>query len=55
MILRLALRSLAARALTVGMTILAIALSVALFLGVESRKSAPGPRPASPTRSPVRT
>jgi len=35
MILRLALRSLAARALTVGMTILAIALSVALFLGVE--------------------
>ncbi|MEO9457546.1 MAG: ABC transporter permease [Lentilitoribacter sp.] len=35
MILRLALGSLAARALTVGMTILAIALSVALFLGVE--------------------
>ena len=35
MILRLALASLAARALTVGMTILAIALSVALFLGVE--------------------
>jgi putative ABC transport system permease protein len=35
MTLRLALGSLAARALTVGMTILAIALSVALFLGVE--------------------
>lgn len=35
MILRLALGSLLARALTVGMTILAIALSVALFLGVE--------------------
>ena len=35
MILRLALGSLAARALTVGMTILAIALSVTLFLGVE--------------------
>ena len=35
MILRLALASLAARALTVGMTIIAIALSVALFLGVE--------------------
>lgn len=35
MILRLAYRSLLARALTVGMTILAIALSVALFLGVE--------------------
>ncbi|MBW4709540.1 ABC transporter permease [Roseobacter sp. YSTF-M11] len=35
MILRLALGSLMARALTVGMTILAIALSVALFLGVE--------------------
>ena len=35
MILRLALASLAARALTVGMTILAIALSVALYLGVE--------------------
>lgn len=35
MILRLAFRSLIARALTVGMTILAIALSVALFLGVE--------------------
>ena len=32
---RLALHSLAARALTVGMTILAIALSVALFMGVE--------------------
>ncbi|WP_127653505.1 ABC transporter permease [Alexandriicola marinus] len=35
MIARLALASLMARALTVGMTILAIALSVALFLGVE--------------------
>lgn len=35
MILRLAFRSLLARALTVAMTILAIALSVALFLGVE--------------------
>ena len=35
MILRLARASLFARALTVGMTILAIALSVALFLGVE--------------------
>lgn len=35
MILRLAIASLAARALTVAMTILAIALSVALFLGVE--------------------
>ena len=35
MILRLALASLIARILTVGMTILAIALSVALFLGVE--------------------
>jgi len=35
MILRLAFASLLARALTVGMTILAIALSVALFLGVE--------------------
>ncbi|MDW3221866.1 MAG: ABC transporter permease [Paracoccaceae bacterium] len=35
MILRLALGSLIARALTVAMTILAIALSVALFLGVE--------------------
>ncbi|MBU0643303.1 MAG: ABC transporter permease [Alphaproteobacteria bacterium] len=35
MILRLAIGSLCARALTVGMTILAIALSVALFLGVE--------------------
>ncbi|MEO1138084.1 MAG: ABC transporter permease [Pseudomonadota bacterium] len=35
MILRLAIASLCARALTVGMTILAIALSVALFLGVE--------------------
>ncbi len=35
MILRLAYRSLLARALTVSMTTLAIALSVALFLGVE--------------------
>lgn len=35
MILRLAFRSLGARALTVAMTVLAIALSVALFLGVE--------------------
>ncbi|WP_380056761.1 ABC transporter permease [Falsihalocynthiibacter sp. SS001] len=35
MIMRLAIASLLARALTVGMTILAIALSVALFLGVE--------------------
>ena len=35
MILRLAIGSLMARALTVGMTVLAIALSVALFLGVE--------------------
>lgn len=35
MMLRLAIASLFARALTVGMTILAIALSVALFLGVE--------------------
>ncbi len=35
MILRLALRSLVARSLTVAMTILAIALSVMLFLGVE--------------------
>ncbi|MEL6572099.1 MAG: ABC transporter permease [Pseudomonadota bacterium] len=35
MIFRLALASLLARALTVGMTILAIALSVALYLGVE--------------------
>ncbi|MEP5729626.1 MAG: ABC transporter permease [Sulfitobacter sp.] len=35
MILKLAFGSLLARALTVGMTILAIALSVALFLGVE--------------------
>lgn len=35
MIIRLAIASLLARALTVGMTILAIALSVALFLGVE--------------------
>ncbi|SLN64509.1 macrolide transporter ATP-binding /permease protein [Roseovarius albus] len=35
MILRLAIGSLLARALTVGMTVLAIALSVMLFLGVE--------------------
>lgn len=35
MILRLAIGSLMARVLTVGMTVLAIALSVALFLGVE--------------------
>ena len=35
MILRLAIGSLGARALTVAMTVLAIALSVALFLGVE--------------------
>ena len=35
MILRLAFASLAARAVTVGMTILAIALSVALYMGVE--------------------
>ncbi|NNJ67938.1 MAG: ABC transporter permease [Boseongicola sp.] len=35
MILRLAAASLMARALTVGMTVLAIGLSVALFLGVE--------------------
>ncbi|WP_146347851.1 ABC transporter permease [Phaeobacter marinintestinus] len=35
MILRLILGSLRARALTVGMTVLSIALSVALFLGVE--------------------
>ncbi len=35
MILRLAIGSLLARSLTVGMTILAIAMSVALFLGVE--------------------
>ena len=35
MILRLAIGSLWARALTVGMTVLAIALSVTLFLGVE--------------------
>ena len=35
MIFRLVFASLVARALTVGMTILAIALSVALFLGVE--------------------
>ena len=35
MMVRLALASLTARVLTVGMTVLAIALSVALFLGVE--------------------
>ena len=35
MILRLALASLRARGLTVGLTVLSIALSVALFLGVE--------------------
>ncbi|MEM9012388.1 MAG: ABC transporter permease [Pseudomonadota bacterium] len=35
MILRLCLASLTARALTVGMTVLAVALSVVLFLGVE--------------------
>jgi putative ABC transport system permease protein len=39
MILRLAIASLFARALTVGMTILAIALSVALFLGVEKMRT----------------
>lgn len=39
MILRLALGSLLARALTVGMTVLAIALSVALFLGVEKLRT----------------
>ncbi|WP_136440768.1 ABC transporter permease [Pacificoceanicola onchidii] len=39
MILRLAFRSLMARALTVGMTVLAIALSVALFLGVEKLRT----------------
>lgn len=39
MILRLAFGSLIARALTVGMTILAIALSVALFLGVEKART----------------
>lgn len=39
MILRLALGSLRARALTVGMTILAIAMSVALFLGVEKLRT----------------
>ena len=41
MISRLAFASLIARALTVGMTILAIALSVALFLGVEKIRHAP--------------
>lgn len=35
MIIRLAIRSLLARALTVSMTVVAIALSVALFLGIE--------------------
>lgn len=39
MILRLAIGSLGARALTVGMTVLAIALSVALFLGVEKLRT----------------
>lgn len=39
MILRLAWGSLMARALTVGMTVLSIALSVALFLGVEKMRS----------------
>ncbi|SNT72674.1 ABC transporter permease [Paracoccus seriniphilus] len=39
MILRLAIGSLLARALTVGMTVLAIALSVALFLGVEKMRT----------------
>ena len=39
MIVRLAIASLFARALTVGMTVLAIALSVALFLGVEKVRS----------------
>jgi putative ABC transport system permease protein len=39
MILRLATQSLMARALTVGMTVLAIALSVTLFLGVEKLRT----------------
>lgn len=39
MILRLAWGSLMARALTVGMTVLSIALSVALFLGVEKMRT----------------
>lgn len=39
MILRLALASLAARAVTVSMTVVAIALSVMLFLGVEQVRS----------------
>lgn len=39
MILRLALASLAARALTVATTIIAIALSVSLFLGVEKMRT----------------
>lgn len=39
MILRLAFASLLARALTVGMTILAIGLSVALYLGVEKLRT----------------
>lgn len=39
MIFRLALASLGARALTVAMTVLAIALSVALFLGVEKLRT----------------
>ena len=44
MILRLAIGSLLARALTVGMTVLNIALSVALFLGVEKVRT--GARPS---------
>ncbi|MFD0857830.1 ABC transporter permease [Roseovarius aquimarinus] len=39
MILRLAIGSLLARALTVGMTVLAVALSVGLFLGVEKLRT----------------
>lgn len=39
MILRLATQSLLARALTVSMTVLAIALSVALYLGVEKLRT----------------
>lgn len=39
MILRLAFGSLLARALTVAMTVLAIALSVMLFLGVEKART----------------
>jgi putative ABC transport system permease protein len=48
MILRLALGSLIARATTVGMTILAIALSVALFLGVEKVRTGAKARFADP-------